>query len=115
MNPTPHHPPEAHDPLDALLREADDYVSDDGFTQRVLTQLPAPRRQTTLRPMLLSAAVLIGATLTLWLCPTSDLELTLLLKNWSAWNWNTLLTVVPVLAVLGSLSWGLWALVKDEH
>lgn len=114
MKHNPHQPPEPVDPLDTLLRETNDYVADDGFTKSVLTRLPVPRRQSRLRPVLLSAAVLVGAALTLCLMPKWDFDWAWCLQNWSAWNWNTVLTVVPVLAALGSLGWGLWALIKDE-
>ena len=47
------------DDLDRQLREAAPYIDDNGFTRRVLNQLPAPgvRRQ----PM--RAAILLGASL----------------------------------------------------
>jgi hypothetical protein len=47
------------DPLDRQLREAAPYIDDDGFTRRVLQQLPA--RQP--RPQTFRAVVLLGITL----------------------------------------------------
>jgi len=44
--------------LDRQLREAAPYIDDDGFTARVLQQLPPPRR----RHDLLRAAILLGMT-----------------------------------------------------
>jgi hypothetical protein len=44
--------------LDRQLSEASSYIDDDGFTRRVLQQLPARRRSQSFR-----AAVLIGMTL----------------------------------------------------
>ena len=44
--------------LDRQLREAAPYIDDDGFTARVLQQLPPPRRSTDL----LRAAILLGMT-----------------------------------------------------
>jgi hypothetical protein len=44
--------------LDRELREAAPYVDDEGFTARVLQQLPAPRRGHDL----LRAAILLGMT-----------------------------------------------------
>ena len=45
--------------LDRELREAAPYIDDEGFTARVLQQLPAPRRAHDL----LRAAILLGMTL----------------------------------------------------
>jgi hypothetical protein len=45
--------------LDLQLREAAPYIDDDGFTARVLQQLPPPRRGHDL----LRAAILLGMTL----------------------------------------------------
>lgn len=47
------------DPLDRQLREAAPYINDNGFTRRVLRQLPA--RQP--RPETFRAVVLLGITL----------------------------------------------------
>ena len=44
--------------LDRQLREAAPYIDDDGFTARVLQQLPSPRRGRDL----LRAAILLGMT-----------------------------------------------------
>jgi hypothetical protein len=44
--------------LDRELREAATYIDDEGFTARVLQQLPPPRR----RRDLLRAAILLGMT-----------------------------------------------------
>jgi hypothetical protein len=44
--------------LDQRLREAAPYIDDDGFTARVLQQLPPPRRSHDL----LRAAILLGMT-----------------------------------------------------
>ena len=44
--------------LDRELREAAPYIDDEGFTARVLQQLPAPRRGRDL----LRAAILLGMT-----------------------------------------------------
>ena len=44
--------------LDRELREAEPYIDDDGFTVRVLQQLPAPRRSRDL----LRAVILLGMT-----------------------------------------------------
>jgi len=64
-------PPEANDPLDALLRTQDDYFEDDGFTTRVLAALP--RRRTWVRPTLLLGATVIVAMLAAWWLPWENL------------------------------------------
>lgn len=46
------------DDLDRQLREAAPYIDDNGFTRRVLNQLPAPRAR---RPM--RAVILVGASM----------------------------------------------------
>jgi hypothetical protein len=115
MNPQPSPTPEPNDPLDALLRETDDYIPDDGFTHRVTTQLPAPRRRVPVRWILVPLAWLLGCALALWLTPTLSADLVALFSNWTEWNWSTLYAAIPVLAMLGSLGWGLWPLVQDEN
>jgi len=47
------------EPVDRRLREAAPYIDDNGFTARVLRQLPAPRRS----PRSLRGAILLAATL----------------------------------------------------
>ncbi len=60
-------PPETNDPLDALLREQDKYIEDNGFTARVVAALPR-RRRAWLRPVILMGAVAIGSVLAVgWL------------------------------------------------
>lgn len=52
------------DLLDRQLREAAPYIEDAGFTARVLTRLPAPRRKTELaRPLILIGATLLASLL----------------------------------------------------
>jgi hypothetical protein len=62
-------PPESNGPLDALLRENDAYVEDQGFTARVMTALPPRRRRSRLRPALLLGATVIGFLLLAWWLP----------------------------------------------
>ena len=50
------------DSLDRQLREAVPYIEDDGFTGRVLRQLPAPRRRSqSLRPVILIGMSLLAS------------------------------------------------------
>ena len=52
------------DPVDRQLREATPYIDDNGFTARVLRQLPAPRRaRRSLRGAILLAATLLASAL----------------------------------------------------
>ena len=52
------------DPVDRKLREAAQYIDDNGFTARVLRQLPAPRRaRRSLRGAILLAATLLATAL----------------------------------------------------
>jgi hypothetical protein len=97
-------PPETNDPLDALLREQDKYIEDNGFTARVMTALPR-RRHARLRPVLLLGAVAIGSVLAvLWLpwgtLPMLDSSALLSL------NFQVLMPWVLVFLVMGSLVWG---------
>ena len=50
------------DDLDRQLREAAPYIDDDGFTRRVLNQLPAPRvRRQPMRAFILLSASIIAS------------------------------------------------------
>jgi hypothetical protein len=52
-------PDETKDPLEELLAMKERYVEDGGFTQRVLDQLPPPRRRQRYKlPILLGLAML---------------------------------------------------------
>ena len=106
--------PDGSDPLDALLREAEVYVPDNGFTARVLKNLPARRKGHWSRFAVLSAAVLIGMSLAAWQSPAligifgGVREPSLLL------HWQTVLGFVPLLAALGSLVWVVVKLATEE-
>src|SRR5208283_278691 len=65
-------PPESNDPLDALLREQDSYIEDNGFTARVVAALPR-RRRAWLRPGFLLGAVTIGSVLAVGWLPWGNL------------------------------------------
>jgi hypothetical protein len=51
-------PPEPNDPLDALLREKEKHIDDNGFTKRVIEALPK-RRLAPIRRLLLSGALVL--------------------------------------------------------
>ena len=46
--------------LDALLRDETPYIDDDGFTARVVRQLPARRQRRSLRAMILLGMTLLA-------------------------------------------------------
>jgi hypothetical protein len=105
-------PPEANDPLDALLREQNAYVEDGGFTARVIQSLPR-RRRAWLRPALLLGATAIGSVLAvLWVPWTSlpALDLSALLAPYP----QVLLPWVLVITVFGALSWSVVAALQWE-
>jgi hypothetical protein len=55
---------EQEDWLDRQLREAAPYIDDEGFTARVLRQLPAPRRgRNSLRAVILLGITLLASAL----------------------------------------------------
>jgi hypothetical protein len=56
------------DSLDLLLREQQEKIPDNGFTERVVASLPKSRR----RLVILSSASMVGAGLTFWLLPPID-------------------------------------------
>ncbi len=110
----PMHNPESNDPLDALLRETNDYVADNGFTQRVLVSLPRRQRHGWLRVGVLAGAMLAGVALADWDWPSWHTLMSALPRSWSSVHWQTLLMFLPGLAAFASLGWGMWALVNDE-
>jgi len=107
--------PEQNDPLDALLREADGYIPDNGFTARVLTSLPARRKHSWWRFAVLSTAMLIGAVLVLWQLPAAYAIFSSLPRHWSAFQWQTLFAIVPLLAALASFGWVVFAVANEDQ
>jgi hypothetical protein len=105
--------PETNDPLDALLRDQNQYVEDNGFTTRVISALPQRRPRFWLRPLLLLGTTAIGSALAvLWLpwkdLPALDLESILSLNSQLLSPWALVFTV------LASLIWGIVAAVQLE-
>jgi hypothetical protein len=107
--------PDLNDPLDDLLRGAEEYISDNGFTARVVAALPAGRRHSWRRFALLCVAALACAILVSWQLPAAIATLTVMAKEWSAFQWPMLLAFVPLLTLLGTLGWVVSALVNDEE
>jgi len=107
--------PEANDPLDALLREADVYIPDNGFTARVVAALPRRRRHSWLRLGVLSVATLAGAGLAAWQLPSGSALLTAIPRSVTAFHWQTATALLPIFAALGALGWGVFAMVNEEE
>jgi hypothetical protein len=102
------------DPLDALLREADEYIPDKGFTARVLQNLPARRGLRWRRFAVLSVASLIGMALATWQSPAMFAAFCGSLRQPSLLSWQTVLGFVPLMAALASLVWILVTVASGE-
>ena len=107
--------PETNDPLDALLREADVYIPDNGFTALVVAALPRRRRHAWLRLAVLSGAMLVGAGLAAWQLPSGSALLAAIPSSVTAFQWQTAAVLLPILAALGALGWGVFAMVNEEE
>jgi hypothetical protein len=107
--------PETNDPLDAFLRENEGYVEDAGFTARVITALPR-RRRSSLRPVILFSAIVIGSILAaLWMPPLGNFitvepqgGLFLVLSN------QSVAIAIVIALTAASLLWSLYAALKWE-
>jgi hypothetical protein len=105
---------DGNDPLDALLREADEYIPDNGFTARILQNLPARRSRRWSRFAVLSAALLIGMALAVLQAPAMFGVFFATLKQPSLLNWQTVVGFAPLMAALASLVWILVAVASGE-
>ncbi|MGD1088281.1 MAG: DUF5056 domain-containing protein [Verrucomicrobiota bacterium] len=106
-------PPETNDPLDALLREQNQYIEDDGFTTRVMATLPRRRDRFWVRQIILLGATIIGSVLAVLWLPWKNLPP----LDWSALlslNSQVLLPWTLLIAVAASLIWGIIAAVQLE-
>jgi hypothetical protein len=104
--------PERPDPFDALLRESEAHIPDDGFTARVLTALPPRRRFDPLRLGLFAAAWLAGAVILLLRAPSVTATAAAFLNHTRHGDLAPLLALAPVVFAVGCLAWALasWAL-----
>jgi hypothetical protein len=111
MNTTPTSP-EAPDPLDALLREPEPHIPDEGFTRRVLGALPPRRRLDPLRLTLFAAAWLGGAVILLLRSPALGDTPAAFFQHARHFELAPLLALAPIVLGLGCLVWALatWAL-----
>jgi hypothetical protein len=92
------------DTIDALLREQNAYIDDNGFTARVVKSLPR-RRRAWLRPTLLLGTVTIGSLLAVWWLPWGNLP-PLDPSVLRSMDSQVLMPWVLVISVTASLVWG---------
>ena len=104
-------PSDNNDPLDTLLREQNDYIEDNGFTARVMGALPQRRRRGWLPSTLLLCASIIGYVLAIRWVPWNLLSPGALLS----FNGQALLAYGLLLAIFGSLLWGVIAALGWEE
>jgi hypothetical protein len=102
------------DPLDGLLRDANEYLPDNGFTARVLQKLPPRRTCRWSRLAVLSAALLIGMALIAWRSPEILAVISGTWKQPSFLTWQTVLVFAPLMAALASLVWALVTVASGE-
>ena len=95
--------PERTDPVEAMLREQNQYVNDDGFTARVVAALPR-RRRTWLRPIVLLGAAGIGSVLAGQWLPWGSLA-SIRLSALATLDLQVLMPWVTVVVVMGSIAW----------
>jgi hypothetical protein len=105
-------PPESNDPLDALLREQNTYIEDDGFSRRVMARLPPGGHRTAwLREALILGSTSIGCLLAILWVPLDLLNVSIL----ASFNPRALLVYMLMLAIIGSLVWGVVAALGLEE
>lgn len=106
-------PLKSNDPLDALLREQNQYIEDNGFTSRVIFALPRRHSRFPLRQIFLLVMTAIGSALAVLWLPWENLPA----LNWSVLlspSSHVLLPWVLVFSVMGSLIWVAIAAVQWE-
>lgn len=104
-------PPDINDPLEALLREQNPYLEDNGFTARVIASLPPRRRRNWLRPSVLLSATAVGYILAIRWVPWHLLNSSAL----HSFNSQALMIYGLLLAISGSLIWGVIAALGWEE
>ena len=104
-------PSDTNDPIDALLREENHYIDDNGFTARVMAALPQRRPRASLRAALLLCASAIGYVLAIRWVPWNLLSSGALLSL----NGQALLAYGLLLTIFGSLLWGVIAALGWEE
>ena len=107
--------PAANDPLDNLLRGADEYLPDQGFTARVLKALPAKRSHSWRRLVILSTALLLSGGLLAWQWPAAVSLLEFRPDPAQGFQWHALLMTLPLLAAAATLVWVMFAIIGEEE
>ncbi len=100
------------DPLDALLRESEAHIPDDGFTARVLAALPPRRRFDPLRLAFFGAAWLAGAVILVLRAPAVAPTAIAFLQHARHGELALLFASAPIVFAAGCLAWALasWAI-----
>lgn len=106
-------PGDSADPLDAMLREANTYTDDNGFTNRVLASLPAKQSRFPVRAIAIAIASIVSLLIVAWWIQT-DSQLLAICKDRKEWKLTDLAFVLPSMAVISSLLFGVFSLVEDE-
>ncbi len=103
--------PETNEWLEAMLQTPAKHIDDDGFTARVVTQLPA-RRSSRARLLVLGAFTVLAGVVLLSLSGGRDVAIAFE----SLLHWRQQETAMPAVgAVLAALIvWGAWGLSTAE-
>lgn len=105
-------PPDANDPLDALLREQNNYIEDNGFTTRVVSALPRTPRHEWVRTVILLGATGVGYVLAIFWLPWENIANVFVSFSLDS---QTLMGCAVFLAIAGSLVWGLVTALSSEE
>ena len=92
-------PTENIDPLDALLREAQPYIDDGGFTARVVAELP-PRRSQNRRLYIHVTTLALCLALGLWQIFSGPDFALAWPRGFSPLHWRTYPLMLPLLSAL---------------
>ena len=105
---------EAADAFEALLREREGHVPDDGFTARVMGRLPPRKRARNLRSLILAAGLLAGVVVLVSQAGTAEAILAAFLEHARNRDLLSLFRLAPVLAAIGSLIWAMTSFGCEE-
>ncbi len=103
--------PETNDPIEKLLREQDTHVTDDGFTRRVIGQLP--RRSRFVQRAILLGLAFVGAIAAFIWMPWRGLP-HLSLENIFSNNFSVLSAWLPFVIVFVALGSAVWKGLQTE-
>src|SRR5262252_6408202 len=103
--------PETNDPIEKLMREQDNYIADNGFTQKVMARLPQRRR--SWRKFAVLALTAAGALAAVLFLPWSNLP-PLDYTKVASLNSDVLSAWLPVAAVIVALGSTAMAALRRE-